>query len=425
MNRASVIGLQWGDEGKGKIVDLLSSECDLVVRYQGGSNAGHTVIIGDEKFVLHLIPSGILHPKVKCVIGNGVVLDPMLLLKEMDELIKRGIKVKGRLFISERCHLVFPYHKAFDMLSEKSLGKSKIGTTGRGIGPAYVDKYNRTGIRLMDLYEPKTLYEKIKANLAEKNIYFRAMRSKTGLNAGIIYNESLLFARRLKPYVTDTRLFIKRMMDAKKRVLFEGAQGTLLNIDHGTYPFVTSSHSDATGISAGSGIPPKDITNVLGILKAYTTRVGEGPFPTEQDNATGEFLRKEGGEFGATTGRPRRCGWLDLVAAKYAVDLNGVSQIVITKLDVLSLLKSIKVAVAYKYKGRMYRDFPADLNVLENCEPVYRTLPGWQGSLRGARKYREFPLNTRRYLEYIEKELGVPINIISIGPERTQTIDRR
>ncbi|MBI4835340.1 MAG: adenylosuccinate synthase [Planctomycetes bacterium] len=425
MSIASVIGMQWGDEGKGKIVDLLSSECDIVVRYQGGSNAGHTVIIGDEKFVLHLIPSGILHPKVKCVIGNGVVLDPMLLLKEMDELTKRGIKIKGRLFISERCHLVFQYHKWLDTLSEKSLGKSKIGTTGRGIGPAYVDKYNRTGIRLMDLYEPKRLLEKVKINLAEKNIYFRALHSKTGIDSGAIYKESLFYARRLKPYVTDTRLFIRRMMDAKIRVLFEGAQGTLLNIDHGTYPFVTSSHSDATGISAGSGIPPSSITNVIGILKAYTTRVGEGPFPTEQDNPIGECLRKEGGEFGATTGRPRRCGWLDMVAAKYAVELNGVSQIVITKLDVLSILKSIKVAVAYKYKGRVYRDFPADLNTLKNCEPVYRTLPGWQSSLRGIRKYRDFPLNTRRYLEYIEKKLGVPIKIISIGPERTQTIDKR
>jgi len=417
MSVSCVVGLQWGDEGKGKIVDILSAKSDFVVRYQGGSNAGHTVVIGKEKFVLHLIPSGILHEKVKCVIGNGVVIDPSLLLEEINMLEKRNIKVAKRLFISERAHLVFPYHKQIDALSETNLGSGKIGTTGRGIGPAYADKINRIGIRVIDLFKPNTLQERLKTNIKDKEALL-----KTKLSFAKIYSEYNSYAQKMKPYVADTRVMVRDAIESGKRILFEAAQGTLLNIDLGTYPFVTSSHSDTTGIPGGTGIPPGKIAGVTGILKAYTTRVGSGPFPTELKDALGEEIRQRGGEFGATTGRPRRCGWLDFVSARYTTEINGVDNLAITKLDVISHLKEIRVATAYKYNGKTYHDFPADIKIIENAKPVYKTLPGWQKSLSGVKKYKELPVNARRYLEFIEKMLRARISIISIGAKRDETI---
>jgi len=429
MSVRCVIGLQWGDEGKGKIVDILSADSDVVVRYQGGSNAGHTVVINNEKFILHLLPTGILHPGIKCVIGNGVVIEPELLLKEINGLKKRGVRVDGRLFISERAHIVFPYHKILDGLSETKLGQAKIGTTGRGIGPAYTDKFARRGLRAIDLYEPDIFQAMLKSNLAFlkqwlPNSFKAQEESCRSLSFRKIYRDYLAYAAIIKPYIIDTRLLIKEAIASGKRVLFEGAQGTLLNIDLGTYPYVTSSHSDITGVSGGTGIAPKFISNIVGLLKAYTTRVGSGPFPTELLDKTGEELRSQGGEYGSTTGRPRRCGWLDLVAARYATEINGADAIAITKLDVLSSLKDIKIAVGYKYRGKIQSDFPANLKILQNIQPVYKTFRGWGKSLAGITKYKALPVYTRKYLEFIEKQLDVPIKIISIGAERSETIYR-
>lgn len=418
MSIRCVIGLQWGDEGKGKIVDLLAAQSDMVVRYQGGSNAGHTVVVGGEKFILHLVPSGILHRGVKCVIGNGVVVNPAKLLAEIDQLRDRGFEVKGRLYLSERAHLILPYHQLQERLAEQSLGRSRIGTTGHGIGPCYSDKFARTGIRVIDLYEPGLLWQRLKANLAEKK---RLMKDPGNLQR--IYRDYLSYARRLKAYVSDTRKIISQAIKKGERVLFEGAQGTLLNIDLGTYPYVTSSWSDSSGIAGGTGIPLKD-AQVIGVLKAYTTRVGGGPFPTELPNALGNLLRESGDEYGATTGRPRRCGWLDLVAARYAAEINGINAIAITKLDVLDNLNRIKVCLGYKFKSRIYRDFPARLSILEKAQPVYQELPGWREPLTHLTRYRDLPANARRYLEFIEKTLAAPIKMISVGAERSQTIHR-
>ncbi|MFH1227921.1 MAG: adenylosuccinate synthase [Planctomycetota bacterium] len=421
MSVKCVVGLQWGDEGKGKIVDILSRQADFVVRFQGGHNAGHTVVLGRNKFVLHLIPSGILHPGVICVIANGVVIDPEQFLKELEQLRQQGIQIRNNIYISDRAHLILPYHKVVDDISENNLGQNKIGTTGRGIGPCYTDKYARIGIRVIDLFNQSYLKERIKANLAQKNILISSAGLKP-LSWQKIYDEYLDYARKLKPYVIDARAMLMDALKNNKRMLFEGAQGTLLDVDFGTYPFVTSSNADISGLSAGIGITIKKFNGIIGILKAYTTRVGGGPFPTELTGALGETLRQRGGEFGATTGRPRRCGWLDLVSAKYATEINSVDSIAITKLDVLSHLKTIKVVVAYRNKGRIIRHFPSDVNILYNCGIIYKEMKGWQKDISVFKTYRDLPDTAKKYLDFIQKSLDTPIDIISIGADRRQTI---
>jgi len=417
-----VIGLQWGDEGKGKIVDYLSGLSDMVVRYQGGSNAGHTVIKGDRKFVLHLIPSGILHRGVKCVIANGVVFDPPQFIKELQELKSKGIKIDSNIFISDHAHLVMPYHKMMDQLTESALGKNKIGTTGKGIGPAYSDKYGRAGIRVSDIYNPLLFYQRLKESLTLKNRLFKASGMKA-LSIDKIYREYLGYAKILKPFIANTRLMIYDAIAKNKNVLLEGAQGTLLDIDFGTYPYVTSSNASLAGVTPGTGIPLcKQNMEVIGILKAYTTRVGEGPFPTEDKGTLGEVLRSLGGEFGATTGRPRRCGWLDLVAARTAVQLNAVTSITITKLDVLSHFVNLRICVGYKHKNKILKYFPTDISVLNEAQPIYKDLMGWPEDISGMRNYRDLPANTKNYLGFIEKELSVPIKMISVGADEKQVI---
>ena len=394
-----------------------------MVRFQGGHNAGHTVVIGENKFVLHLIPSGILHPGVICVIGNGVVIDPKQFLAELEQLRRKGIRIKNNIFISDRAHLILPYHKVMDNISENKLGQNKIGTTGLGIGPCYTDKYARTGVRIIDLFDPAYLKERIKANLSHKNV----MISLAGLKPLAwqdIYKEYLGYARNLKPYVVDARVMLMDALRKNKRILFEGAQGTLLDVDFGTYPFVTSSNADISGLSAGIGITLKKFNSIIGILKAYTTRVGSGPFPTELSGFAGEDLRQRGGEFGATTGRPRRCGWLDLVSARYATEINSVDSIAMTKLDVLSHLKTIKIGMAYKYKGRTIRNFPSGARVLEDCGIVYKEMTGWQKDISAVKSSRDLPAAAKRYLDFIEHSLDTHIKIVSVGPDRKQTLFR-
>lgn len=422
MNTTCVIGLQWGDEGKGKIVDLLSADKDFVVRCQGGANAGHTVVVKGNKSVLHLIPSGILHKKTKCVIANGVVLDPKQLFLEIDELKKKfGISVTDRLFISSRAHVVMPYHKLLDAMSEQK-SDTKIGTTGRGIGPCYADKYSRKGIRVADLFNKKHFEALVAENLKEKNMLLQHLYGQTPLEADEIIKEYQDYAKRLKPFVCETVNLLNEAVIAGKAVLIEGAQGSLLNIDLGTYPFVTSSHSDATGISAGCGIAFKKINNIIGILKAYATRVGEGPFPTELKLEIGEKLRANGEEFGSTTGRPRRCGWLDLVATKYTANFNGIDSIVITKLDVLDDFDEIKVCLAYEYEGKILREFPADIDVLMNCVPVYETLKGWRQKTGDCLKFEDLPVKAQEYVEFIQYNMKTSISMVSVGKDREMTI---
>jgi adenylosuccinate synthase len=417
-----IVGLQWGDEGKGKIVDYLSALSDFVVRYQGGGNAGHTVVKGTKKFVLHLIPSGILHSGVKCIIGNGVVFDPGQFIKEVKGLKSRHIKIDSNIFISGQAHLVMPYHKVMDQLSERQLGKRKIGTTGLGIGPCYSDKYARIGIRVNDLFNKPLFKERLKENLNLKNKLFQALGIKP-LSLSKIYSEYLSYVRFIRPFVVDTRRLLIDAIKSNRNILIEGAQGTMLDIDFGTYPFVTSSNSSLAGVSSGTGIPlANKQVEIIGILKAYTTRVGEGPFPAENTGTLGDVLRALGGEFGATTGRPRRCGWLDLVVARTAVELNAVSYIVMTKLDVLSNLALLKVVVAYKYKGKLLTHFPADISILDKCQPVFETLPGWADDISGIRRYSDLPDNTRKYIRFVESKLGVPIKMVSVGAEEKQII---
>ena len=417
-----IIGLQWGDEGKGKIVDYLSSISDMVVRYQGGSNAGHTVVKSGKKFVLHLVPSGILHRGVKCIISNGVVFDPAQFIKELKGLKSHGISIDKNIFISGLAHLVMPYHKMMDQLSEKHLGGNKIGTTGLGIGPCYSDKYARTGLRINDLFNNHLFYQRLKSNVYIKNKLFKAMKMKT-LSPDEIYSEYLSYAKILKPFVADTRNLLLDAIRQNKNILLEGAQGTLLDIDFGTYPFVTSSNASLAGISSGTGIPLlQNSSEIIGILKAYTTRVGEGPFPTENTGTLGDVLRTLGGEFGATTGRPRRCGWLDLVATRSAIELNAITSLVITKLDVLSHFAWVKIAVAYRYKNKLLKYFPTDISILPECEPVYVDLKGWYDDISQIKKYRNLPDNAKKYLEFIEENSGVPIKLISVGAEEKQII---
>lgn len=419
MNVTVLVGSQWGDEGKGKIVDILSEKYKIVARYQGGANAGHTVIIGDKKYILHLIPSGILREDVICVIGNGVVLDPTALLEEIDLLEKNGINVEGRLYISHNAHLIMPYHKLLDSISES--GDSKIGTTGRGIGPCYIDKFARKGIRIVDLLDRIELEKKIRINLKEKNELLKKVYEHEGLDVDAIVKEYLEFDQTIDKYIKDVPSFLNNAITDGKSVLLEGAQGALLDVDHGTYPFVTSSSPTSGGASTGTGIPPTKIDSVIGIVKAYTTRVGNGPFPTELLESDGEKLREVGAEFGATTGRPRRCGWYDAFLVAYSQMVNGITSAAITKLDVLSSFEKIKVCVAYELKGKKIRYFPTAVEQLSEVKPIYEELEGWNQDISNCTSYDQLPKKTIDYLNFISKHSGIKIDIISVGPKRRQT----
>ncbi|GAA4589984.1 adenylosuccinate synthase [Planotetraspora phitsanulokensis] len=419
-----LVGAQWGDEGKGKATDLLGGDVDYVVRYQGGNNAGHTVVIGDQKYALHLLPTGVLSPDVVPVIGNGVVIDPGVLLSEIDGLAARGIDC-GRLLISANAHLIMPHHKAIDKVSERFLGKAKIGTTGRGIGPAYGDKIYRVGVRVQDLLDPGILSQKIEAALTEKNQILTKIYNRRGLEATKVLDEYLGYAERLRPHIADTSLILGKALDEGKVVLLEGGQGTLLDIDHGTYPFVTSSSPTSGGACAGSGIPPNRLTRVIGILKAYTTRVGSGPFPTELLDEQGEWLRQTGGEYGVTTGRNRRCGWFDAVIARYATRINGVTDFFLTKLDVLSGLERIPVCVAYDVNGVRHDEIPMTQTEFHHATPIYEELPGWQEDITSAKTFDDLPPNAQSYVRALEEMSGAPISAIGVGPGRTQTLQIR
>jgi len=422
MSTVVITGAQWGDEGKGKIVDILTEDADYIVRYQGGHNAGHTVVIGDSKFVLHLIPSGILRPGKKCVIGNGVVIDPQALLAEIDGLLEKVIAVSENLLISGRAHIIMPYHRAIEKESEKQKGSLKIGTTGRGIGPTYADKMARVGVRVADLLDKEVFREKLKTNIQEMNYFLDRLYGAKGFVVEEIYDEYTGYAERLRDFITDTAVLLNRVLREGKNVLFEGAQGTHLDVDHGTYPYVTSSNATSGGACTGTGVGPTKIDKVVGVVKAYTTRVGSGPFPTELNDATGEFLRDKGREFGATTGRPRRCGWFDAVATRYAADVNGFTGMVLTKMDVLDDLDEIRICTGYRYQGKQYTDMPSQLNVLEECEPVYETIQGWKAATAGLSKYDALPLNAKKYVERIQELIGVDVDIISTGFRRNETI---
>ncbi len=417
-----IIGAQWGDEGKGKIVDLLTEKFDVVVRYQGGHNAGHTVIVKGKKFVLHLIPSGILHPGKVCVIGHGVVLDPKALIEEIQVLESAGLQVRGNLYISNRTHIIFPYHRAVENASEEALGDRKIGTTSRGIGPAYEDKTGRRGIRLAELLDPDSLREVVRGAVREKNSLLRGLFNRPGLDAEAILREYSGYAEQLREFSTDTALLLNRQIREGKCLLFEGAQGTLLDVDHGTYPFVTSSNATAGGACTGSGVSPTLIDGTIGIAKAYTTRVGGGPFPTEIFGEAGELIRQRGAEFGASTGRPRRCGWFDGPATRYSTMLNHFQGIALTKLDVLDEFAELQVCTGYKYKGSLLAEFPADIRVLEKVEPVYRTLPGWNCQTAGLRIFEDLPQKAKDYLKILADLVETEFALISTGPDRDDTI---
>ncbi|HEY6905911.1 MAG TPA: adenylosuccinate synthase [Ignavibacteriaceae bacterium] len=414
-----LVGSQWGDEGKGKIVDILSENYDIVTRYQGGANAGHTVTIGDQQYILHLIPSGILRENVSCVIGNGVVIDPNALLDEIELLRKNGINVDGRLFISHNAHLIMPYHKLLDKLNETN--GNKIGTTGRGIGPCYIDKYARKGIRIVDLLNKKVLEEKIRENLIEKNNLLKKIYNLEELDVEAIIREYVEFDKIIDKYVKDVPAYLNNAIAEGKSILLEGAQGALLDVDHGTYPYVTSSSPTSGGACTGTGIPPTKINLVIGIVKAYTTRVGMGPFPTELLDDTGEKLRKIGAEYGATTGRPRRCGWFDAFLVKYSALINGIEEAAITKLDVLDSFKEIKVCTGYELNSRSLKSYPTDVRRLSEIVPVYETFKGWDSSISKCRSYSDLPSEAREYLEFISRYTGVKITIVSVGPKREQT----
>ncbi|WP_412067672.1 adenylosuccinate synthase [Rubrivirga sp. IMCC43871] len=417
-----VIGAQWGDEGKGKVVDLLAPETDIVARYQGGANAGHTIKWGDKTFVLHLIPSGVFHDGVDCVIGNGVVIDPVALMEEIGQIEALGYPVEGRLKISHNAHLIMPYHKALDQAKERWRDAGAIGTTGRGIGPAYIDKFARSGIRVVDLLDRDGLAAKLRAAIEEKNHILRAIYETAPLDVEAIVEEYVEFDQVIDPYVTDTSAFLNDALRDGKRVLAEGAQGALLDVDHGTYPFVTSSHPTSGGACTGLGIPPTSIDRIIGIVKAYSTRVGNGPFPTELDDEVGEALRSVGQEFGATTGRPRRCGWLDLVALDYTSRLNGFTELAVTKLDVMAGLDELKVCVAYELDGKRITRFPTEVGALGRVVPVYETLPGFSGDLSGVGSMDELPTAAKDYLQFMSDHLSVPISVVGTGPKREETL---
>ena len=417
----AVLGTQWGDEGKGKIVDMLTPHFSAVARYQGGHNAGHTVYVRGQKFVLHLIPSGILHPGVTCVIGNGVVVDPKALFKEIDELDRMGIAVDGRLRISEKAHVILPYHRELDVLSEARRGERKIGTTSRGIGPAYEDKIGRRGIRVCDLLsDPAALQDEVRENVSARN---RIIKDST-LDWQPVFKQLIADGERMRPWVSDVSLFLSELMQGGHAVMFEGAQATLLDIDHGTYPFVTSSNASVGGVCTGLGVPPRAIGGVLGVAKAYTTRVGEGPLPTELSGALSERLRESGQEYGASTGRPRRCGWYDAVVVRYSARINGLDALALTKLDVLDGLPEVQLCTGYRTPQGIMTEFPANLRSLATAEPVYETLPGWSAPTKGATRMEDLPAEARRYVQRLEEVSGVPCAIISTGSDRAETIVR-
>ena len=421
MANVVIVGAQWGDEGKGKIVDLLTQYADLVVRFQGGNNAGHTIVLKGEKFVVHLIPSGILYGDKKCIIGNGVVLDPAVLIEEIDEVKKKGyFKEDSQLMISEQTHLILPYHRRIDVAREKTF---KIGTTGRGIGPAYEDKVVRCGIRIVDLLDEKVFREKLETNLIQKNIYLTQVLQEKGFELSEIFDEYLQYKNRLEKYVKNTSLILYEEIQEGKHVLFEGAQGALLDLDHGTYPYVTASNTVAGNACAGSGIGPTMIHSVIGIAKAYTTRVGEGPFPTELKDELGEKIRQRGGEYGATTGRPRRCGWFDAVVVNHSIRVNGIREIVITKLDVLNDFDTIKICVGYRVGGKVFDHVPSNFEILKNSEPVYEEMRGWKTEIQGVKNFKDLPRNAKRYLKRIQKLIGAKVTMISVGSERDETVE--
>jgi len=422
MANVVVIGAQWGDEGKGKIVDLLSEKFDIVTRYQGGHNAGHTVLVKGKKFVLHLIPSGILHGDKFCVIGQGVVLDPKAFLEETKALEDAGVQVTGNLFISNRAHLILPYHRAVEQAAEQARGEKKIGTTSRGIGPAYEDKTGRRGVRVIDLFDKEVLKEIIFSVTKEKNCLMQSLYNAQPLDPQEIYEEYLAFAPHLAKFVVDTSQFLNAQIRAGKSVLFEGAQGTLLDIDHGTYPYVTSSSASAGGACIGAGVAPSLISGTIGIAKAYTTRVGGGPFPTEMNGAIGEWVRKRGDEYGASTGRARRCGWFDGPATRYSAVLNNLQAIALTKLDVLDEFEEIQVCSGYRYKGSQLTEFPAEIKVLETVEPIYKSVPGWNRRTAGIRQYGDLPPKAQDYLKLLSDITETEFSFISTGPDREDTI---
>ncbi len=423
MPNVIVLGLQWGDEGKGKIVDVLSEKADVVARYQGGHNAGHTVVIKNEKFILHVIPSGILYKGKKCLIGNGVVVEPASLLEEINGLKERGVEIdKNNLFLSKNAHVIMPYHMALDRGNEKLRGSKSLGTTGRGIGPAYCDKINRSGIRVADLLQPDFFKEKLKANLFQINFLLENLYKAQVFNVDNIYNEYMGYAEKLKEYVADTDIIIDKTIAEGGNILLEGAQGTLLDIDHGTYPYVTSSNATAGGACTGLGIGPTKISKVLGVVKAYTTRVGAGPFPTEIKDSLGDAIREKGGEYGATTGRPRRCGWLDMVILRHSARINGLTGVAITKLDILDGLENIKICTSYKHNGKVYKEFPKELNIFQECEPVYEETKGWKESTIGIKDFEKLPDAAKAYVKKIENMLGVEAHIISTGQRRDELI---
>jgi adenylosuccinate synthase len=416
-----LLGAQWGDEGKGKATDLLGDRVDYVVRYQGGNNAGHTVVIGDQKYALHLLPSGILSSNCVPVIGNGVVIDPAVLLEEIKGLNERGIDT-SKLTISLNAHLITPYHRTIDKVTERFLGKAKIGTTGRGIGPAYADKINRIGIRVQDLFDPSILRQKLEAALKDKNQVLVKVFNRNNINVDDVLAEYLNYAEILKPYVADTALILNKALEAGKTVLLEGSQGTLLDVDHGTYPYVTSSNPTSGGACTGSGIGPTKIDRVIGILKAYTTRVGSGPFPTELFDEDGEALRRIGGEVGVTTGRNRRCGWFDAPIARYATRVNGLTDFFLTKLDVLTGWEKIPVCVAYEIDGKRIEEVPASQTDFHHAKPIYEYLDGWTEDISNCKKFEELPVNAQKYVKYLEEISGAPMSAIGVGPGRDQTI---
>jgi adenylosuccinate synthase len=417
-----ILGAQWGDEGKGKIVDYLSENADYVARYQGGANAGHTIIVDGREFVLHLVPSGILNPDCVCMLGNGLVIDPVALLDEIRLLEDNGISIKDRLFISPKAHLIMPYHKMLDGASEKAYGEKAIGTTGRGIGPAYVDKANRRGVRIVDLLNREHFEKVLRENLAEKNNLLKKIYGQNPLSVDAVVEEYLAFDQKIDPYIRDVSRLLNNAIKEDKNVLIEGAQGTLLDLDHGTYPYVTSSNPIAGGACTGLGIGPTRIDKVTGVIKAYTTRVGNGPFPTELNDADGEKLRSVGSEFGATTGRSRRCGWFDGVLAGYAAAVNGIDAFIVTKLDVLDTFEEIKICTSYETPDKTTTHFPADMFAIDQTVPVYETVPGWQSDTTGIRKWSDLPVNARNYIERLQEIVETRIEMISVGPSREQNI---
>lgn len=421
MAMAMVLGTQWGDEGKGKIVDYLAQKADVVIRSQGGNNAGHTVVADGQSFALRLLPSGILFSEKTCIIGNGVVVNPEVLLEEIDGMVKKGVAI-SKLEVSTRAHVIMPYHIRIDEEDEKLRGDDKIGTTKNGIGPCYADKINRVGIRIGDLMDRDVFYQKLKTNLELKNRLFATYYNCEGFDFEEIFTKYTALAERIRPYVKDTEYSANQYIKEGKKVLFEGAQATMLDLDHGTYPFVTSSNPTAGGACVGSGVGPRMMSNIIGVVKAYTTRVGAGPFPAEQSNKIGEYLRETGHEFGTVTGRSRRCGWFDSVVVRYAAMLNSLDYLAITRLDILDGLDTINICKGYMYKGIELKEYPESLNILQDVEPVYEELPGWKTDISGCKSYDELPENARYYVERISQLVGVPLGIVSVGPDRSQTI---